>query len=146
MSIFGDMDIASAADDPFAVEDGTYPTLITKCSVQKSNKGGKGLTFDYTIQEGDDVNEEMVGRKISEWLTIPDENTPEDKVETFKSFIKRRLKALGIPEEEMNSVQPEELINLEPVITVKTTPEKDGKGPFQNITKMVLPDYSETGF
>lgn len=138
MGLFGDLDIAAAADDPFAVEDGTYITVVTSCKTQTSQKDGKkGLTFDFTIEEEDDNPEKMWGRKISEWLTIPetDENgefKDPDKGPIFMSFIKRRLKALGVPEDEMNSVEPDDLIGIREITTVKT------KNDFQNIVKMVL--------
>lgn len=140
-NIFGDLDIASAADDPFAVADGTYEATLTKSSVEKSTKGGKGLTFEYTIHDADD--EAMNGRKISEWKTIPSTNDDgsfedPDTAPTFLSFIKQRLKSLGVPDNEMNTVQPSELIGLEVIVTVATkTSKKDGQD-YQNVTKLRL--------
>lgn len=138
-NIFGDLDIASAADDPFAVTDGTYEALLTKSSVEKSlAKGTRGLTFEYTIHDADD--EEMNGRKISEWLTIPTED--DENKSTFMSFIKRRLKSLGVPEDEMNTVQTSELIGIEVVVSVATKTGKDGVDR-QNITKLRLANDEE---
>lgn len=146
-SIFGDLDIASAANDPFAVADGTYEATLTKSSVEKSNKGGKGLTFEYTIHDADD--EAMDGRKISEWKTIPETNpdgsfTDPDTAPTFMSFIKQRLASLGVPESEMNTVQPEDLVGIEVILTVATkTSKKDGQD-YQNVTKLRLANEDES--
>lgn len=139
MSLFKDLDVASAADDPFKVDDGTYLTTVTSCKIQETKDGKKGLTFDFTIDDDAEhnANEAMHGRKISEWLTIPDttddgEFVDPEKGPIFLSFIKRRLKSLGIPEDEMNTVDHEDLIGIQVVTTVKT------KNDYQNITKMVL--------
>lgn len=147
MSIFGDLDIASAASDPFAVDDGTYEATLTKSSVEKSNKGGKGLTFEYTIHDSE--KDAMNGRKISEWKTIPNTNPDgsfedPDTAPTFMSFIKQRLLSLGVPESEMNTVQPEELIGLEVIVTVATKTSKKDSQDYQNVTKLRLANSDET--
>lgn len=142
MGLFGDLDIASAADDPFAVDDGTYIALVQACSVQHSEKKDiDGLTFEYLITDDDDNPEKMHGRKVSEWLTIPETDASgqyrdSDKGPKFASFIKRRLASLGVPEDEMNTVSPEDLVDLTVVMTLKT------KGDYQNIVKMTLREDS----
>jgi predicted P-loop ATPase len=143
MSLFGDLDIASAADDPFALKDGTYAATITKCSVQDTSDGeGKGFTLEYTAHDCDD--ESMEGRKQSEWLTIPQvvggEFVDREKGPTHLSFLKRRLRSLGVPEDQMNSVEPDDVLDLEVFITVKRS------GDYVNIKKLVLADDSATGF
>lgn len=139
MGLFKDLDIASASSDPFSVEDGTYLCTVKKVAVQKTKDESKtGLTFSFEIDE-DDENENalMHGRKIDEWLTIPEvdadgEYVDPEKGPIFMSFLKRRLESLGVPEEEMNTVDNEDLLGISCVVTVKT------KGDYQNITKLVL--------
>lgn len=142
MSIFGDLDIASAVDDPFALADGTYEATVTKCSVQEANSGDKGFTLEYTAHDCDDPA--MEGRKQSEWLTIPEMENGEfsdpEKGPMHLSFLKKRLKSLGVPEDQMNSVEPDDLLDLEVVITVKKT------GEYVNIKKLVLANSDDTGF
>jgi hypothetical protein len=133
-NIFGDLDIASAADDPFAVTDGTYYATLTKCSKEESSRGSKGLTFEYTIHDAED--EQMDGRKISEWKTIPEAD--DENAALHMSFIKQRLKSLGVPESEMNTVKPDELIGLEVIVTVATKKSKKDDQEYQNVTKMRL--------
>lgn len=138
MGLFGDLDISSAADDPFAVDDGTYVAIVSSCAVAHSEKKNtNGLTFEYTILDDDSNPEKMHGRKVSEWLTIPETDASgqyqdADKGPKFASFIKRRLASLGVPEAEMNAVEPEDLVDITVVMTLKT------KGDFQNIIKMAV--------
>ena len=48
------------------------------------------------------------------------------------SFLKMRLKSLGVPETRMNTLQPEDLVGTDVVITVK----KNGEST--NITKVEI--------
>lgn len=126
LGLFGDLDIASANDNPFYKPDDTYLCLITSAGVKKSQKGTRGWTIDYTIQEG-----KYKGRRIQEWKNIPwpwqvkgyeteeamknggekSEKIAED-ADRDLSFLKGRLKDFGIPEEQMNSIQPAEIMDL----------------------------------
>ena len=146
-NLFGELDIASANDNPFFKPDDTYICLVTAAQVRTSKKGNKGLALDYTIQEGP-----KQGKKIQEWLTVPkvwelkgyetkedaeNQTNHSDKIqenaERFMSFLKRRMKTFGIPAEEMNSITPEKLLNLGWVsVTIKNV---DGR---ENITNLEL--------
>jgi hypothetical protein len=127
LGLFGDLDIASANDNPFYKPNDTYLCTVTGAGVKTSNKNGsKGWTLDYSIHEG-----QYQGRRIQEWKNIPHlwnvkgykskedmdaKLTPDPKIaeaaERDISFLKKRLKDFGIPEEEMNSVTPDRILNL----------------------------------
>ena len=127
-SIFGDLDIESAADNPFTVVPGTYNAIVSSVGEETSQKGNRGLVFKYTITGDDDP---MAGREVSEWKNIPkDPSTTEGQ--RALSFIKMRLQSLGVPNNRLNSTEPDDLIGTEVVITVV---EKDG---YTNIRKLVL--------
>lgn len=137
MGIFQGLDVASASDNPFGVPDGTYYATVTAAGTQESDKVGTGLTFDYTIRDCDD--EKYNGRKVSEWLTIPvanDAGQLDDKGQMRLSFLKGRLASLGVPESEMNEVDPSDLIGTEVVMILKTTTKGDNE--YQNIKKLTL--------
>ena len=139
MGIFGDLDLDTVASDPFKVEDGTYEADVTGATVGETAKGDKiGLTIKYTITDGDSP---MFGRSITEWQHIPQpsgEPTPQEL--RSASFLKSRLISLGVPENEMNSMQPEDLLGISVVVTVR---EKDG---YTNITRLILADQDPTDF
>lgn len=136
MSLFGELDIANAKDNPFFKPDGDYECEIASAEVKTSKAGNKGFALDYLIIEGP-----KKGKKIQEWKPIPmpwhlkgymtqgemesgqrnsdhDEDKIKEDAERNMSFLKTRLKNFGIPVEEMNSVTPEYLLNKVPQLTV----------------------------
>jgi hypothetical protein len=137
MGLFGDLDVAAAADDPFAIDDGTYRGIVSECSVKESNAGKKGLSLVYTVT---DEESPMAGRNASEWKTIPsdDDDMSDSERARAASFLKQRLKSLGIPEDRMNDFEPEDAIDLEVLFTVKTNHK--GDNTYVNVTKVVLAD------
>lgn len=139
-SIFGDLDVQAAADDPFAVSDGTYGATVTECSAGPTNKGDKkGMTFIFTIDESDDSA--MIGRKYSEWLEIPvpadpKNLTPEEAQKA--SRLKSRLLSLGTPKDQINSAKTSDFLGIGVVIRIATT-EKNGR-EYQNIKDLKVRD------
>jgi hypothetical protein len=131
-SIFGDLDIESAADDPFKVPPSVYNCIVEKVEVGPTKDKSKvGMTIIYKITEGDEA-----GKSVREWKQIPTPADPKNLSPDDKramSFLKARMLDLGIPETKINSVKPEDLIAKEVTITVK-----DGKNDFTNVTKVTL--------
>jgi hypothetical protein len=129
-SIFGDLDIASAEDNPFAIPDGVYEVFVTECVVGLTKKEDKlGMTLTYTIDGGPKDKS-----KISEFKHVPrpSDDLTSDQRERAKSFLKQRLASLGVPEDKMNSLYPADLIGTAAAITVVTN--KEG---YTNVTKVV---------
>lgn len=137
MSLFGDLDIAAAADDPFNIDEGVYEGTISAVTKKESNdKTKKGLVITYTVT---DEESPMIGRKIDEWKNLPQPADPHNMTpeeERDVSFLKMRLKSLGVAEEDMNTVEPEDLIGTDVVFTVKK------KGEYTNVVKVELPSGS----
>jgi hypothetical protein len=133
-SIFGELDVESAADDPFAIPDNTYRAVLTDAKVGPTKAGDKiGLTLIYTINSDDQFNE----RIVSEWKGIPEPNDPKNLTEDESrqaAFLKQRMLSLGIPPERINSVTPDDLIGRECFITIFN------KNGYMNIRKLVLID------
>lgn len=130
MSIFGDLDLENAADDPFAVKPGTYIVVVDEAGVQATKDGSKnGLTLSYKIVESDD-DSTMIGRRISEWKDIPkfvDPKNPTEEEARQASFLKQRLLSLGIPSNELNSTNPSDLAGTGDRFMV-TVVQTEGKG------------------
>lgn len=127
-SIFGDLDIASAEDNPFEIAPGTYQATISDVSVRPTKAGDKtGLIIEYTI-----TDENETGKKVSEWKEIPAKGSKNEA--TAASFLKLRLSSLGIPENRMNSLQTDDLMNLDVVVSVKKN------GEYTNVVKVALDD------
>lgn len=125
-SIFGGLDVASAADDPFRVEAGVYPTIVTEATVglTKGETPKLGLTLKRTITEG-----AMAGRVLQTWHFIPKPLSPAQyenlsdeekaKYDNARSFLKKEMLTLGVPEGRINGVKPDDLIGLPSICTVK---------------------------
>lgn len=132
MSLFGDLDIASAADNPFEIPANSYEATVTDVRVGKTRDESKvGMTFIYTIQSG-----EYEGQDITEWKQIPTPADPHNLTTDEKrsmSFLKQRLLSLGVPEDRMNSVKEDELIGADVVVTVKP-----GKNGYTNVSRVEL--------
>lgn len=126
MSLFGDLDVASAHDNPFFKPDGTYTCLVTKCEVKYSKNNNKGMALEYTIQEGD-----KEGKKFGEWKNIPEpwevmgyaskedfeaavnfDDKIKERANRDLSFLKLRLKQFGFTPEEMGTIGAEEILSL----------------------------------
>ena len=135
MSLFGELDVASANDNPFFKEDGPYTCAVSGAEIKTSRKdGSKGLALKYTIVEG-----EKKGQFINEWKPIPFSwnlngyATEEDEKNTANydpeiggnaarslSFLKARLKDFGFAPEKMNNLEPTDFLNLPKlVVTIK---------------------------
>lgn len=132
MSIFGDLDVSSANENPFFKPDGKYLCRVTAATVRHSKAGNKGMPIEYTIQEG-----QKQGKKINEWKPVPEPwevegyETQEDAkaevnfsdkikedAERNLAFIKQRLKQFGFSNDEMNTVQPKDFLEL-PLLEVE---------------------------
>lgn len=99
-SIFGDLDLEGASDDPFKVNGGTYTTVLEKISkTSKADKNGLfGLSVNFKIFDCED-DPAMNGRTISEYKAIPqpkDPRNPTDKEAQATAYLKQRLVSLGI--------------------------------------------------
>lgn len=148
MSLFGELDVASANENPYYKEDGTYYCQITGAEIKTANKNdAKGLVLKYTILTG-----EKKGLSIQEWKPIPETwnlngyETEEDEKNTINyddeiasnaarslSFLKARLVDFGFPPEKMNSLMPKDFLELPHVnVTIKN---KNGR---ENVTGVEL--------
>lgn len=136
MSMFGNLDIESAADDPFALPDNTYKAVLTEVKVGPSKNGDKTvLSLIFTVQSEDEHD----GKTIREWKVIPTPNDPKnlsDEEKRNASFLKRRMLDLGIPPERINTLEPDDLIGKEVYVT--TVSKSDGAKTYVNVRKVTL--------
>lgn len=148
MSLFGELDVASANENPYYKEDGPYTCQLTGAELKTAKNGvSKGLALKYTILEGD-----KKGLSINEWKPVPTPwnlmgyTTKEDMDNTVNhddevasnsnrslSYLKARLIEFGIPPEEMNDLEPKTLLELpHMIVTIRN------KNDRENITGVEL--------
>lgn len=130
MGLFGDLDIQSAADNPFAVPANTYECTVTGVKVGPTKDESKvGMTLTYTIQSG-----EYEGDDITEWKEIPQPADPHNltpQERKSNSWLKQRLLSLGVPEDRVNDVEEDDLVGVDCVVTVA-----EGKNGYMNVTRV----------
>lgn len=133
MGLFEGIDIESAADDPFAVDDGTYAAFVTEIKVGLTKDESKtGMTTTFRISEG-----ENEGKLVSRWLLVPtieDPKNPTADESRALSFLKSHLMSLGVPAEQVNSVDADDLIGTEVYINVRSA------NGYTNVRRITLKD------
>lgn len=132
MGLFDELEVdVASAKDPFEIPVGMHLCYVTGAEMKVSKNGSKGLALTYKIDGGDHN-----GTLISEWKNVPDKaalSTEEGKKSL--GWLKQRLTSLGVPEDRMNSLEPEDLIGIHCYVTVKKN------GEYTNVTKVqVAPD------
>lgn len=119
MSLFGELDVASADDDPYSIPDNTYETFLYDVKVGPTKANDKiGMTLVFKISEG-----QYEGREIREWKWVPqpvDPKNPTQEEASAASYLKARMVDLGVTADRMNSIEPDELIGIKCTVTVKT--------------------------
>ena len=127
MSLFGDLDIQSASDDPFDIPPDKYQATVSNVEV-KANYVSKNrpdavpttyLVIEYTITDG--YHETAIGQTLQDWLRVPTsdaDNRGKQSGAQAKSWIKLRMLGLGIPESRINQVGPDDLVGIDVYVDV----------------------------
>ena len=138
MGLFDELDVAGAADNPFAIPDDAYECVVSDVVAKKNAKGNMGMTVQYTITDG-----EYKGRKITEYRRMPhkdDTDVLDDaKAAEARSYIKRTLSKLGIPEDRMNSAGKDDLVGIQCYVSTQQN------GDFTNVRDVNLQRPANTG-
>lgn len=130
MGIFGDLDVASASDNPWAVPANTYEANVYTAEVKRDKNEALGLEIIYKISSG-----EHEGKTVREWKVIPEPADPKNMTPDEKkaaSYLKMRLISFGIPESRMNSMNINDVLGLEVIIKVSVN------GEYTNVSRVDL--------
>lgn len=139
-SVFGDLDLDSVGDNPFAPDPGTYGGYIKSSRVQKTKDGSRKWVLTYQVQDDSD----QVGQTAQEWLTIPereDYETVDGKRQ--RKFIKYRWRTLGYSEEAMKTANPQDVTGLPVNFTVRQSGENN---EYTNVVSVSLAAGGREGF
>lgn len=131
MGLFDELDVAGAADNPFAIPDDTYECVVSDVTVKQNKKGNMGMTIKYKVVSG-----QYADAEISEYRRIPHPKDTDvqstSEAERSKSFLKRSLASLGIPEDRMNSVGKADLEGIQCYVSTQQN------GDFTNVRSVSL--------
>ena len=130
MGIFGDLDVASAEDNPWAIPANSYECTVYTVEVKRDKNEVLGMEFIYKISSG-----EHEGKTCREWKVIPVPDDPKNLTADEKkaaSYLKMRLKSLGVPETRMNNINVNDLLGLDVVVKVVVN------GEYTNVQRVEL--------
>lgn len=138
MGLFDELDVAGAADNPFAIPDDTYACVVSDVITKANDKGNMGMTVKYKVTEG-----QYKDREITEYRRIPHKDDKDQMDEGKKasalSYVKLTLSRLGIPEDRMNSVGKDDLVGIDCYVSTKQN------GDFTNVRDVHLTAPAGTG-
>jgi hypothetical protein len=109
----------------YEIDPGIYEFEIGDASViEGTKKDPDAINFVIEYLIGDE------GKKKSEWFRLPDDasNVTEDEKKKL-GWLKLRLLGLGVPDDMLNSVEPDDLIGLTGTLEIRN----DKTGQYQNI-------------
>lgn len=102
-NMFFGLDVASASDNPWAIDDGWYDLTITRDEREYNEADEKWYWhLHFTI----DVGQKNAGKEVKERYWIPAREDDSEDAQNAKSYIKMRLTALGWTPERMNQYKP----------------------------------------
>jgi len=116
---------------------GTHHGFVVKSEIRTKKDTSKSWVFSYRVDGG-----EHEGKVKEDWRPIPNVKNGKfvtEKDATFARFLKQRLMELGVPEERVGSVTPQDVQGIEVYFTIR---EKDG---FRNISNVTLAKDVPTG-
>lgn len=132
--IFGglDIDVADIADDPFFIAPGTYWAVCSDAKISEK-EGKKSFVIIWTITEPDS---EYNSSTVTEYFGMAEGVWKELDAKQQKAwkFLKKRLReAFDLSEEDMKTVNPEDLVGMGAFITIKNNPGKEEGQSFANV-------------
>lgn len=127
----------------YDVPDGVYLFEIGRVFEWESeDEERRSLVIEYLL----DDEEGTTGSK-SEWFTTPfDPDSPSEREVQGLGFLKQRLLSLGVPREQLGTVEGEQLVGITGTLTLATTVSKRGKSkgkPFQNVRNVRVEEAEE---
>lgn len=145
MGIFGDygVDPDEIKESNFDVEDGTYRFEISGAEILDGTSNKPDTTFFVVDYELEDEDGDAAG-STREWFTMAEDGDSETKrVQQSMSFLKSRLKSLGVTD--LKGFDGSEIEGLTGVLQLRSTPGKGAnKGKtFQNIKSVKLDEVEE---
>lgn len=145
-----DLNLKDVPEDPNMVPVGEYPGFLSGIKINPPADGDsdphRSLLLTYKVDENHATHH---GRTKTEFKTLPNmidsvdpvtgqpkriPATPDD--ERHASYLKQRIKSLGVPEGELENVTEDDLLGTPIMFTVA----KAKKGEYLNIVKVALRD------
>lgn len=120
-----DLNLDQTEADPNYISDGPHPGFIFDSKVVTKKDGNKSWVLTHKVAPEDT---KFAGRIQDEWYPIT------NATEQNKSWLKRRVLSLGVPESQVGSFSPADVIGLAVLFSIRH------KDSYQNVVDVVLRD------
>ena len=128
MGFLNDLGLENVEADPNHIADGTYPAYVFGSEVRLKKDHSKSWVLTYKIAP---EAAKHSGQTQAEWFDLEPKG---ENAELKKSFLKKRILSLGVPESKINEVNPDDLIGIK--VSLKII-HKNG---YQNVGDISLAD------
>lgn len=126
-----DLGLSKASADPNFIPEGKYPAFISKLQIKdvkkKAEQGGgtgKALIITYKVTNDDPS---YSGKTKTEFKSLPELNPDgsfkTDEDEKNAAYLKQRLLSIGVPSEEMDNMNQEDILGTPVWITLVASGE-----------------------
>jgi hypothetical protein len=128
--MFANLDFQAAQIIDNTIPNDKYAAIVATAETKKTEKGKTGFNLAFSIVMG-----KYAGRQIFDWSEVPSESTEgytiktgaragttvsrDENMLTLADRLKTKLHGLGIPEDRMATVTPDDLIGRKVYITVR---------------------------
>ena len=130
MGFLNDLDLENTEADPDALPDGKYPGFLFSSKIVDKKDQTKSWVIEYKVDVEHDPK--WGGRRAQEWYNIT------KPTEQQKSWLKRRLNSLGVPEDKHGEINPGDVVGIAVTFGIKN---KDG---YKNVNFVELRNESGT--
>jgi len=129
--IFGGLDVSDVSDDPFKVDDDTYPCEVTSCKVETNEMGKRYLYLNWKINTPGEPFDKVGLRNRLEIFPfdangkpVPKELWDADVIRGMANFMKLLREGFDLSEGERNKFSPKMAVGTEMYCVVKNRPSK----------------------
>lgn len=124
-----DLGLENVEADPNHIADGKYPAFVYNSEVRTKKDQTRSWVITYKIAPD---SPRHAGQQQQEWFDLEPKG---ENADLKRSFLKRRVLSLGVPESKINSINPADLIGIKVALTIVH------RGQYQNVgTVEVLDD------
>lgn len=123
-----DLDLGDTNADPNYIADSKYRAFVYQSEVRTKKDDTRAWVITYKIAP----DQKHAGQTQQEWFDLLPKDSTAPNAELKRSFLKKRILSLGVPESKIGQVNPNDLIGTEVSLTIK---HKDG---YQNVGNVDL--------
>lgn len=123
-----DLGLENVEADPNYINDGTYPAFVFSSEIKTKKDQSKAWVLTYKIAPD---SPKHAGQQQQEWFDLAPKG---ENAEIKKSFLKRRVLSLGVPEAKIDSINPADVVGIKVAMSIV---HRNG---YQNVGNVTVDD------